>query len=70
MIVTFLTSAKRLSKPRCETNLVFIHIKTEQYVIDYANSVYFTTHFCIQAFQTHEFSRSKNKKTYIKNIFL
>ena len=49
-------------KPRCETNLVFIHTKTEQYVFDYVNSDYFTIHFFIQAFQTKEFSRQVTDK--------
>ena len=39
-----------------------IYIKTEQYVIDC-----FTTYSCIQAYQSNEFSRAKNKKTYLEN---
>lgn len=59
----------RSLKPRHETNLVFIHIKKEQYVNDYLNSDHFTIHFCRQGFQTYKFSTTKNKKAYTKNIF-
>ena len=58
---------RRLFKSKCGTNLVFIHIKTEQCVIDSVYSDYFSIDFCIQAFQTNKFSRPKNKKTYLKN---
>ena len=68
-IVIFLTIARRILKPGCETNLVFIHTKTEQYVIDYANSDYFTIHFRIEAFRTNGFSRPKNKKHTSKIYF-
>ena len=60
ILAILLPSLRRLSKPRYETNLVFIHIKIEQYVINHADSDYFTIHFCIKAFQT-KFSRPKNK---------
>ena len=42
ILVIFLTSLRRLSKPIYETNLVFNKIKIEQYVIEYADSDYFT----------------------------
>ena len=69
ILAILLPSLRRLSKPRYETNLVFIHIKIEQYVINHADSDYFTIHFCIKLSRLSFLDQRINKKHTSKIYF-
>lgn len=66
--VVFLTSATSLCKPRYENDLVCIILETEQYVIDYANSLSILLSISVYKLSRLTSFLDQRKRSHLKNI--